>query len=215
MTGGAKMRLALVPFPLLIACTWPQDEGVSRSAQVEVIEDLVPLDWRDVATPADQARLAHADEAWARGLAAAAGFRSAIAAEGAFLDPAVALPRAAPSPGVYLCRVVKLGGRPALAIFRPHDCFIDAEGDLLTMIKASGSKRPAGRLWPDRDTRLVFLGALGAEGEAPPAYGADDESNVAGFLERVAPFRWRLAVPYPQGGGILDVYELMPMAPAD
>jgi hypothetical protein len=214
MTGEVALRFAPVLIPLLGGCALLRPEPPLPAAQVEVIEDRVPLAWRDVATPADQARLDHVAEAWTRGLSTAARFRSAIRTEGALLNPAVALPRAAPSPGPYQCRVVRLGGRPPLAAFRPFACFVDADGDLLTMVKATGSQRPAGRLWTDTDARLVFLGGLAAPGTDPPPYGADDRTNVAGYLERIGPFRWRLAVPYPQGGGVLDLYELTPLIPA-
>lgn len=213
MTGGVALRVALVMVPLG-GCVWLKERPVMPSAQVEVIEDPVPIAWREVASPADQDRLQHASEAWSRGLAAAARYHRAIEGEGALLDPAVALPRAAPSPGPYQCRVVRLGGRPALAVFKPFTCFVDAEGELLTMVKATGSQRPAGRLWTDTDERLVFLGGLAAPAGDPPAYGASDRTNVAGYLERIGPFRWRLAVPYPQGGAILDVYELTPLITA-
>jgi hypothetical protein len=214
MTGGVALRF--LPLLLLTSgCAVFQREPVPPlpPAQVEVIEDKVPIAWREVATPADQERLDHLAEAWSSGLEAAARFKSAIAAEGALLDPAAALPRAAPSPGPYLCRVVKLGGRPALAAFKPFNCFVDAEGELLTMVKSNGTLRPAGRLWTDTDTRMIFLGGLAAPNRDPPAYGDNGTRNVAGVLERVAPFRWRLAVPYPQAGGTLDVYELAPLIP--
>lgn len=213
MTGGVALRAALSLIPLLGGCALLRPEPPLPAAQVEVIEDKVPLAWREVATPADQERLDHAAETWSRALAGASRFRSALAAAGPLLDPKAALPRAAPTPGTYQCRVVRLGGRPALATFRPFACFVDADGDLLTMIKATGTQRPAGRLWADTDERLVFLGGLAAPGAAPPAYGADDHRNVAGHLERIGPFRWRLAVPYPQGGAVLDVYELTPLIP--
>ena len=160
-------------------------------AQVEIIEDPVPIDWKSVATPADQERLARNAEAWREGLASARRFRTAIDGEGPLLDPGVALPRAAPSPGPYLCRVVKLGGRRAFATFKAFNCFVEAEGELLTMVKADGSQRPAGRLWADGDTRMIFLGARSEGAAAPPPYGEDAMRDVAGILERVEAFRWR------------------------
>ncbi|HYZ47766.1 MAG TPA: DUF4893 domain-containing protein, partial [Sphingomonas sp.] len=201
MTGAVAFRVPLLALPLLAGCAVARHEAPppKPAGQVEVIEDPVPIDWKSVVTPADQDRLARAEEAWRQGLAAAARFRAAIAAEGALLDPAAALPRAAPSPGPYLCRVVRLGGRPAFAAFKAFDCFVEAEGELLTMVKASGTQRPAGRLWADGDTRMVFLGALSRGQEAPPPYAANEQRDVAGFLERIGPFRWRLAVPFPTG----------------
>lgn len=212
MRQSVRYGCAILAFALLSACAAQRTPPVpAAQPQVEVIEDKVPVDWRAVVTEADKQRLSRLDEAWAQGLASASRFRSAIAAEGALLDPAAALPRAAPSPGPYLCRVVKMGGRPAFAAFKPFNCYVDAEGELLTMVKATGTLRPAGRLWADSDSRLVFLGGLAEPGKEPPPYSDDQTSNVAGYLERIGPFRWRLAVPYPQGGGILDVYELKPL----
>jgi hypothetical protein len=134
-------------------------------------------------------------------------FRAAISDEGPLLDPAAALPRAAPTPGVYMCRVVKLGGRPAFAAFKPFYCYVEAEDELLTLVKHGGSQRPAGRLWTESDTRLVFLGALGT------AYAASPAADVVGHLERIGPFRWRLAAPFPNDGASIDVYELVPLVP--
>ena len=200
MTGVALRVFLLLAVPSVSGCAWfraPAPAVPKPQPHVEIIEDPVPIDWKSVATPADQDRLARAEEAWRQGLAAAARFRTAIATEGPLLDPAVSLARAAPSPGPYRCRIVRLGGRPALAAFKPFDCYVDAEGELLTMTKATGTHRPAGRLWPDSDTRMVFLGALSRGSEPPPAYGAEDRNDVAGRLERIGPFRWRLAVPFP------------------
>lgn len=183
---------------------------------VEVIDDPVPIDWRSVITEADKTRLGRIEEAWDRAIEEArTRFRSALRDEGSLLEPAAALPRPAPPPGPYLCRVVKLGGtRPGYATFKPWNCYVEAEGELLTIVKQTGSKRPAGRLWADGDTRLVFLGALGlGQEDEPPPYAERPERDLAGYVERVAPFRWRLVVPFPPDGGTLDVYELVPIAP--
>jgi hypothetical protein len=34
---------------------------------------------------------------------------------------------------------------------------------------------------------------------------------MAGVLERIAPFRWRLVIPWPQNSSKLDVFELKPV----
>jgi hypothetical protein len=69
-------------------------------------------------------------------------------------------------------------------------------------------------LWEDeRPDRLIFLGslALGNE-EQPRAYGEDPKRDMAGVLERIGPFRWRLVIPWPQQGtSKLDVFELRPV----
>ena len=52
--------------------------------------------------------------------------------------------------------------------------------------------------------RLIFLGslALGNEEEAR-AYGDDPKRDMAGVFERIAPFVWRLVIPFPQDGAKL------------
>ena len=116
-----------------------------------------------------------------------------IEAEGALLRPRAALPRPAPTPGSYNCRLIKLGkatGKgPAFERFKPFFCYVEVEGDLLTIVKQTGSQRPAGRLWEDdRPDRLIFLGSLALGDEHQPlAYGEDPKRDMAGVLERIAP----------------------------
>ena len=61
--------------------------------------------------------------------------------------------------------------------------------------------------------RLVFLGtlALGDETRAMQ-YGQDETRDVAGYLERIGPQRWRLVMPYPHFESLTDVMELVPAA---
>ena len=176
--------------------------------------------WKRIAKPEDTDRLGRLPAAWEAGLADAQadGFRRDLAAEGDLLRPDAALARPAPTPGSYQCRMVRLGraapkGR-AYEKFKPFFCYVEVEGDLLTIVKQTGSQRPAGRLWEDDEpSRLVFLGslALGSE-EQPKAYGDDPARDMAGVLERIGPFRWRLVIPRPRAGSKLDVFELTPVA---
>lgn len=176
--------------------------------------------WQAVANPSDLNRIRRVTTAWSSGLteARAAGFRDATKAEGRLLDPSAALTRPAPTPGSYSCRVVTLGRQagkgPAFQKFKPFFCYIQVEGDQFTIVKQTGSQRPAGRLWEDDlPSRLIFLGslALGNEEEAR-AYGDDRKRDMAGIFERIAPFQWRLVIPYPQSGARIDVFELTPVA---
>lgn len=176
--------------------------------------------WAEVANPADVDRIRRLDVAWTAALAdaRAAGARGEIASEGDLLKADAALPRPAPTPGSYQCRMIRLGKTTARARafekFKPFFCYVEVEGDLLTIVKQTGSQRPAGRLWEDDDaSRLVFLGslALGDE-QQPKAYGDDPQRDMAGVLERVAPFKWRLVIPWPRGTSKLDVFELTPVA---
>jgi len=176
--------------------------------------------WQRVSSTADLNRIRRLATAWSSGLAEAraAGFREAIRAEGDLLVPNAAKPRPAPTPGSYSCRMVRVGREgkkgPAFQKFQPFFCYVEVEGQLFTIVKQTGSQRPAGRLWEDDiSSRLIFLGtlALGSEEEAR-AYGDDPKRDMAGVFERIGPFVWRLVIPYPQSGAKLDVFELTPVA---
>jgi hypothetical protein len=65
----------------------------------------------------------------------------------------------------------------------------------------------------DDPNRMIFLGSLALGDEKEPlAYGGDPQRDMAGVFERVAPFRWRLVIPWPQSGAKLQVFELTPVA---
>jgi len=175
--------------------------------------------WQRVASAADIDRIRRTSQAWTVGLAEARarGFRGAIAAEGALLKPGAALARPAPTPGSYNCRLIKLGNTarrgPAFEKFKPFFCYVEVENNLLTIVKQTGSERPAGRLWEDDNPyRLIYLGSLALGDEQKPrAYGDDPKRDMAGVLERVSPFQWRLVIPWPRGTSKLDVFELTPV----
>ena len=174
--------------------------------------------WKGIATDADKQRLARMGLAWQEGLQEAKrGFGREVESEGALLQPRSALPRPAPTPGSYFCRLIKLGKATDKAVaferFKPFFCYVEVEGDLLTIVKQTGSQRPAGRLWEDdRPDRLIFLGSLALGDEQPPvAYSEDAKRDMAGVLERFAPFKWRLVIPWPQSTSKLDVFELTPV----
>ena len=174
-------------------------------------ERPVGENWRAVARPEDQDRLARLDLAWTEGLAGARAFTGQVRAEGALLEPGAALPRAVLPPGSYRCRLFRFGGRRGLTVYPPYFCHVGVEGELLSFTKQTGTERPAGYLWTDGDRRMVFLGALAAAGQsAPPAYGEDPASEVAGIVERVGDFRYRLVMPWPRAGATIDVLDLVP-----
>ncbi len=185
----------------------------------EVLPPADPNNWPALVTPGDADRLKRIDAAWTAALAEARlRNRAAIAQEGALLDPAGALTRAAPSPGQYRCRVVALGKGtdhrgPVFQAFKPQTCFVQAEEKLLVLMKATGSSLPGGRLWDDGDKRLIFLGAMADKpGAGAPAYGSNAQRDRAGVFERVGDFRWRLVTPWPAAGSTLEVMELVPEA---
>ena len=218
------MRLMLATAASLAAIALGSCESLTsrpkpQPSPVEVVTTKADA-WLRIASAADRGRIDRVASAWVDGLAEArvgAG-REAIAEEGDLLKPAAALARPAPTPGSYRCRLITLGrlaGKgPRFEKYKPFFCYIEVEDDLFTIVKQTGSQRPAGRLWEDDiATRLVFLGtlALGSEEEAR-AYGDDPKRDMAGIFERVGPFRWRLVIPYPQDGAKLDIFELTPVA---
>ena len=214
---GVAMLLALVAS----GCDTAGKKPISRARpSVSVLPQTKSDVWRQIATVEDQDRIARLGLAWQAALADArrAGGALDLRTEGKLLEPRAALPRPAPTPGSYNCRLVKVGKTsargPAFERFKPFFCYVEVEGDLLTIVKQTGSQRPAGRLWDDdKGDRLVFLGSLALDNEqAPMAYGDDPKRNMAGVFERIAPFVWRLVIPWPQGTSKLDVFELTPVA---
>ncbi len=173
--------------------------------------------WQRVASASDVDRIRRMGNAWTSALADARRFRGDVAEEGELLKANAALPRPAPTPGSYACRLVRVGRVTtrvkALERFKPFFCYVEAEGEQLTIVKQTGSQRPIGRLWEDDDgKRLIFLGSLALASEDQPlAYGENAKRDMAGVLERIAPFRWRLVIPWPQAQSKLDVYELTPV----
>jgi hypothetical protein len=215
----ARISLALSALVLLAGCQ-VERRGDGPRPVVSVVAPSKAEAWMAIASAADVQRLDNVTGAWAAGLADArrANFLTAVREEGSLLKTDAALPRPAPTPGSYNCRLVRLGstgkGTPAFERFKPFFCYVQVEGDLLTIVKQTGSTRPAGRLWEDNDeSRLIFLGslALGDE-EQPLAYGENPKRDMAGIFERIAPFRWRLVIPWPQDGAKLNVFELTPVA---
>jgi hypothetical protein len=201
---------------VLAGCATGEREHLrpSVTAEPETKADV----WQGIATDADKERISRLGLAWSEALAdAQKGFSKEIETEGALLKPRTALPRPAPTPGSYYCRLIKLGKTtpkaPAFERFKPFFCYVEVEGDLLTIVKQTGSQRPAGRLWEDdQPDRLIFLGSLALGDEQQPvAYGEDPKRDMAGVLERIAPFRWRLVIPWPQNSSKLDVFELKPV----
>ena len=204
---------------MLAGCTTGGGEKAAQPRPSITAEPQTKSDiWQGIATEADQSRLSRLGLAWQEAIEEAR--RSSpkeVEAEGALLRPRAALPRPAPTPGSYYCRLVKLGSvadkGPAFAKFKPFFCYVEVEDNLLTIVKQTGSQRPAGRLWEDDDpTRLIFLGSLALGDEQQPvAYAEDAKRDMAGVFERIGPFRWRLVIPWPQSTSKLDVFELKPV----
>lgn len=209
---------ALVAAVLLGGCTTKPKLSPGVRPSVEVGPALKADAWGSVVTAADRDRLERLGLAWQEGLAEAKKVAPGdVRREGGLLLPRAGLPRPDPTPGSYNCRLFTLGKASAkgkaFESFKPFFCYVEFDGEQLTIVKQTGSQRPAGRLWDDDDqTRMIFLGslALGDE-EQPRAYGEDPKRDMAGVFERIGPFRWRLVIPWPQGSAKLQVFELTPV----
>lgn len=202
--------VALAAMLALAACA---SDGTGPEAAVAVAQN-----WRDVSTTGDRKRLHDWRDAWVKALGQArAAHRSEIAAEGTLLDPDAALPAAALPAGDYACRTIKLGAKSAglldYVAYQPFACRVgaaDASG-VRSFVKLTGSQRPMGRLFPENDRRLLFLGTLQlGDEQGVIRYGHDRERDMAAWLERIGPARWRLVFPYPAFESNLDVLELVP-----
>ena len=175
-------------------------------------------DWRTVATEDDRGRLRDWRDAFVAGLKAAhaAGHSDAITREGALLEPDSALGGPPIPNGSYRCRVIKLGAKsPGLldyVAYPPFACRIRQERDLQGFAKLTGSQRHVGLIFPGDAMRQVFLGTLVLGDEARAMqYGRDKERDVAGFVERIGPNRWRMLMPRPHFESQIDVMELVPI----
>jgi hypothetical protein len=175
-------------------------------------------DWRAVATKEDRARLRDWRTAFTSALAAAraSGHSVEIAREGALLDPDSAIGGPIPN-GAYRCRVIKVGAKSegmldyvAYPYFR---CEVRQKGAVQSFAKLNGSQRQVGLVFSNDQLRQVFLGTLmlGDESRAME-YGVDPGRDVAGFVERIGPQRWRLIMPSPNFESQIDVMELVPAA---
>jgi len=175
-------------------------------------------DWRAIATEDDRARLRDWRDAFVAGLKAAraTGHATEIAREGALLEPDSSLGGGAIPNGSYHCRVIKLGaksaGMPDYVAYPAVACRIRQERDLQGFAKLAGSQRHVGLIFPGDAMRQVFLGTLvlGDERRAMQ-YGRDQERDVAGFVERIGPNRWRMLLPRPHFESQIDVLELVPI----
>lgn len=175
-------------------------------------------DWHHFVTDADRDRLRLWHDTWSSAMTKAkgAGAGPAIDAQGELFDPDKALANGAtPPPGDYHCRVFKLGANgPAAHDFTTlpaQDCRIQSDGTVSRLDYLTGVQRPAGQIYTDTPGRSVFLGTMVLSDETSAmAYGRDTSRDMAGFVERIGPKRWRLTLPSPRFESLLDVVELTP-----
>lgn len=204
------MRSALFALTLLAL------SGCAEFQQAPGVIAQPSRDWRAVATESDRLRLREWRSAFVDALRAArAGGHSAdVAREGVLLDPDAALGGPIPN-GAYQCRVIKVGAKSAgllnFVSYPNFNCRIEPQGALQNFAKLTGSQRQVGLVFPGDPLRQVFLGTLVLGDEARAIqYGLDTERDVAGFVERIGPNRWRLIMPHPHFESQMDVMELVP-----
>lgn len=206
------MRAAL-PLAALLAC--------SSCSVIEQPSGLIPrwtTQWKQVATDNDRQRLAdwRATFIDAIGAASKAGHSPEIAHEGALLDPDAALANPGIPNGMYRCRLIKIGTKPGSSgpfylAGTPFLCRVKQNRDLQRFNKFGGEQRYVGLIFPADAVHQVFLGTLvlGDETRALQ-YGQDELRDVAGYVERIGPNRWRIIMPKPHFESELQVMELVP-----
>lgn len=204
------MKIMVLPLlALLGAC--------AGGARTEAAAASRALDWRQVATPADRARLREWRTAFIAGLdeARLAGHGTEIASEAMLLQPDAGSATRPPPSGDYRCRVIKLGskgpGGLGYIAYPSFTCRIDDEGEIASFRKLTGSQRPVGVILGNA-RRLVFLGTLvlGDEKRALD-YGRDPDRDMIGAVESLSDGRWRILLPYPHYESLIDVIELVPV----
>lgn len=216
MSPDTLIRWALLAASAALAgCQQPVAGGLPPA--VAAVPVPASAAWRALASDADEDRLARLDAAWSEGLAdAKPRYGKTIAGERALLRADGGLAQPDPTPGSYQCRLIELGkvgkGDKVYEAFKPFFCYILLEGDRLSFVKQTGSQRPAGLLYEDDNpNRMIFLGSMASgASEKQLAYGDDPKRDLVGVVERVAPFRWRLVLPWPQDDAKVAVYELTP-----
>lgn len=173
-------------------------------------------DWRAVVTDKDRVRLRDWRQYFVSGLDAArkSGHGDEIAREGKLLDPDSALGGPIPN-GPYRCRVIKLGAKSEgmldYVAYPYFQCRIEPKGNMQTFAKVTGSQRQAGLIFPNDQLHQVFLGTLMLADEARAMkYGVDPKRDIAGYVERIGPSRWRMIMPDPAFESKIDVMELVP-----
>lgn len=204
-------RLVLAASALLLATGCGKDGRLDSAASA----DRTAV-WQRVASAADRDRIARWRSAWIAGLdKARASSPQQVAAQGALLQPDMAIDDPGLPVGDYRCRVVKMGAQTKGLLdyiaYPYFTCRVSEDAAGLHLAKLDGSQRPVGTIYPDEGRRMIFLGAMSLGDEARPLpYGRDTERDMAGIVERIGPKRWRIAFPYPRWESTIDVFELIP-----
>jgi hypothetical protein len=212
--SGLRLVWLLGLLPAASACQAPPPRTPGAPRPVVVVEEAEA--WRGVASPRDSAALDALAGRWDQALAAArsAGLGRRLAGEGVLAVRDSRLPRAAPAPGSYRCRFVRLGVRRWTASARGF-CYVGVQAGQLSLTSELRGLRLGGYLWELKGgERLVFLGAaIPAGARTAPAYGENEAGDTAGLFERIGEFRYRLALPERTPGTGLTVVELVAAPP--
>ncbi len=202
-------------FFIVLALTVPACSLVKQS------QGMLPrqtANWHDIVTSDDRSRLRGWRKSFVEALDAArkSGHSAEIAREGVLLEPDAAIGGEPIPDGMYRCRVIKLGARSSglldYVAYGAFTCRIRQSGQAQDFRKLSGSQRLVGVIFPNDALRQVLLGSLvlGDE-ERAIQYSQDQTRDVAAFVERIGPNRWRLVMPEPHFESRLDVMELVPL----
>ena len=190
--------------------------GCSLSEQPAGLIPRWTTAYREIISADDQIRLRDWRSSFVDGLNAArqSGHDAEIDREGALLDPDAALTSPAIPNGMYRCRVIKLGakdpGNLDFVAYGTFSCRIRQDRTLQRLGKLTGSQRYVGLIFPGDALRQVFLGTLAFDESRVLQYGQDEQRDVAGYIERIGPQRWRLVMPQPHFESRVDVMELVP-----
>lgn len=192
--------------------------GASAALHPVVQVDPIPnAEWRGIASDADRSAIDDLSDRWGNALSSATRrFAARVRGEGPLVEPAAGQPLPALPPGPYLCRLVRLGGKIGYATYKPDNCYVDGDAERQSFTKQNGSSLPGGWLYTDdQQSRIVFLGTNRfRRDDAAPAYGDLPGREMAGIVERVSPFRWRLVLARPLNrDAAVELYELVPIPP--
>lgn len=178
---------------------------------------VVAADWKIAVTPRDMDRIRSWRTAFVKALdqARASGNGPRMAREAALLDPDASIGGLAPAAGIYRCRTIRIGGDtgPAYVVFPRTGCAVTDEGEVSGFANSGGMQRTAGLIFKNDDKRAIFLGTMmvGDERRAID-YGQDALRDMAGAVEQIEPNRWRLILPYPSFGSVMEIVEIVPVA---
>lgn len=209
-------RFALLNLMLLLGGCSTVHRTLDREGE---LIDSPARDWRQVATRRDLDRLQNWRGIFVAALADArrSGAGARIDAEGALLQPDAATVGPALPFGDYACRTIKLGaktsGTPSFTAYPMMRCHVRREAGLRELAMVGGPQRPVGLIFPADALRSIFLGTLTIGDEVRAMqYGGDPDRDMAGYIERIGPRRWRLILPQPTFQSKLDVIELVPVS---